>query len=89
MGRKVDHLGGLMEGRRVGLKADHSGGHLEGHLEGLKVGHSVDLMEGQKGPAVTKVASLLYERLVLPEPVQVVPLVVREEVTEQARIVPA
>ena len=46
-------------------------------------------MEVRKGQAVTKVASLLSERLVLLEPVQVVQLVVREEVTEQAQIVPA
>ena len=69
----------------VDLKADHSADPMEGRL--------VDLMEGlkavQKGLAVTMVASILLGRLVLPGPVRVVPLVVREEGTVLARIVPA
>ena len=53
-----------------------------------RVDHLEALMEVQKGQVVTKVASLLYERLVLLEPVQVVQLVVKEEAMEQAQIVP-
>ena len=98
--RKVDHLGGLMEGRLVGRKVDHLGGLMEGRLVGRKVDHLEDLMVVRlvdrkvdhlgvlRGPAVAKEVSLLYERLVLLEPVQVVQLVVKEEM-EQARIVPA
>ena len=88
--RSVDPMEARLVGRRVGLKADHSGGHLEdlreGRLEGPKVGHSEDLMEVQKGQAVTKVASLLSERLVLLGPVQVVQPVVKKEAMEQAQI---
>jgi hypothetical protein len=87
VGRKVDHLGGLMEGRLVGRKVDH--------LEDLMVVRLVDWkvdylggLRGLRGPAVAKEVSLLYERLVLLEPLQVVQLVVKEEM-KQARIVPA
>ena len=80
MGQRADHL----EDLEVGQRADH--------LVGQKVDHSADLMEGQKavqkGQEVPKVVSLLSERLVLPGPVRVVPLEVREEGTVLARIVP-
>ena len=61
---------------------------LEGHSVDRRVDHLEALMEVQKGQVVTKVASFLYERLVLLEPVQVVQLVVKEEAMEQAQIVP-
>ena len=61
---------------------------LEGHSVDRRVDHLEVLMEVQKGQVVTKVASLLCERLVLLEPVQVVQLVVKEEAMEQAQIVP-
>ena len=81
MGQRADHLEDPMEGHLVGQKVDH--------LVDLMEGRSVDLMEARKGQEVTKVVSLLSERLVLPGPVRVVPLEVREEGTVLARIVPA
>ena len=47
----------------------------------------MDHLGGLRGPAVAKEVSLLYERLVLLEPAQVVQLVVKEEM-EQAQIAP-
>ena len=101
---KVDHLEGLMEGRWEDQKVVLMEGRLVDLMVVLmvvrKVDHLGDLMEGRlvdrtvnhlgvlRGPAVAKEVSLLYERLVLLEPVQVVQLVVKEEM-EQARIVPA
>ena len=81
MGQRADHLEDPMEGHLVGQKVDH--------LVDLMEGRSVDLMEVRKGQEVTMVASLLSGRLVLLEPVQVVQLVVREEGTVLAQIVPA
>ena len=94
--RKVDHSVVLMEAHLVGQKADrlevrkvnHLGVLMEAHLVDQKVGHSVDLMEVQKGPAVTKVASLLSGPLGIFEPMKVVQLVVKVEAMKQARILP-
>ena len=98
-----DRWEGPMEGRLVDLKVGLRADHLEDlkvglrvdHLEDLRGDHSADPMEDlredhlevQKGRVVTKVGSLLSERLGVFEPVQVVQLVVMEEM-EQARIVP-
>ena len=82
--RKVDHLGDLMEGRLVGRKVDH----LEDLMVVRLVDRTVNHLGVLRGPAVAKEVSLLYERMVLLEPVQVVQLVVKEEM-KQARIVPA
>ena len=81
---KADHLEGLMAAHSVDPMEDR----LVGPRVDRKVGHSVDLMEVQKGRAVTKVASLLSERLVLLGPVQVVQLVVEKGAMEQAQFVP-
>ena len=105
MDRKADHLVDLKVVRLEDLRVDHSVDLRGVRLVDLKVDHSVGLrgvrlvdrgvdplevpMEVQKGQVVTKVASLLYERLVLLEPVQVVQLVVKEEALEHAQIVPA
>ena len=98
--RRGDHLGDLMEGRSEDRRVDHLEDLMEGRLVGRKVDHLGDLMVVRlvdrkvnhlgvlRGPAVAKEVSLLYGRLVLLEPVQVVQLVVMEEM-EQARIVPA
>ena len=92
VGLKADHSGGHLEDLKAdhleGLMADHSVVPMEAHLVDPKVDHSVDLMGVQKGRAVTKVASLLSERLVLLGPVQVVQLVVEKGAMEQAQFVP-
>lgn len=92
VGLKADHSGGHLEGLKADRwevrKVDHSVVLMEAHLVDPKVGRSVDLMEVQKGRAVTKVALLLSERLVLLGQVQVVQLVVKEEAMGQARIEP-
>ena len=64
----------------VDLKVDLRGVR----LVDLRVDHLEVLMEVQKGQVVTKVASLLYERLVLLEPVQVGSMGSKEEAMEQA-----
>ena len=100
-----DHSADHLEDLKVGLRGDHLEDlkvDLRGdHLEDLKVDHLedpmedlredlwVDHLEVQKGRVVTKVGSLLSERLGVFEPVQVVQLVVKEEAMEQAQIVPA
>ena len=66
---------GRLVGRKVGRKVGHVGGPDGGPLDGLEGGP----LGGPEGPAVAKEVSLLYERLVLLESVQVVQLVVKEE----------